>query len=260
MTVASQDGTFNLRGVEAGEYTLTGIVYSEGTAQRRGYRRVRVEDADVRVVIEIGQAAEVQGRVTIDDGEGISLQGLRVFLRPEIESGTLGASQVEADGRFMVRDVTEGSYTFEIIGRSDEVYLKSARCGAEDFTIRPVELTKDHVLENCELTLGHDLAQISGFVNREGEPVAGSVVVLIPAELERRKIPRHTGTAQTDATGAFLLRGVIPGDYFAFAVLPTGDSAYYDTEFPERNRDKAERIIVKPGKSLALNLKLFQPR
>jgi hypothetical protein len=259
-TMARRDGSFILKGIEPGDYTLTGIVYSEGREQGRGYSRVRVEDSNVQVVIEIGHTAEVRGEVKVEDAKKNSLQDLRVFLQPEIESGTLGAADVEEDGRFAIRDVTEGSYTFEIVGRNHEVYLKSARCGGVDYSTRPLELIRDKILEDCVLTLRQDLAQVSGFVNREAGPVHGALVVLIPVDLERRRMPRHTGTAQTDANGSFLLRGVIPGEYFAFAMMPTDDAAYYDLEFPERNLNKADRIIVKPGQGLTLNLKLFQPR
>jgi protocatechuate 3,4-dioxygenase beta subunit len=256
LRTARADGSFELRGIEPGEYTLTAITYLEDGRQRRAHQRIHVGNADLRVVMEIGQPAEVRGEVRIEDTTRISLRGLRVFLQPEIESSPLGGASVEEGGRFVIRDVAEGRYSFEIAGAPEEAYLESARCGGEDFTGQPMELSKGQVREDCVLTLRSDAVHVTGVVLREAEPVAGAVVVLIPVERERRKKPRHTGTAQTDANGGFVMRGVIPGEYFAFAVEPTDDASYYDLDFPERNRDRAERVTIKPGGSFTLSLKM----
>ena len=261
-TSAEQSGRFTLRGVEPGEYTVMGSVFSEGTPTRRGYRSVRVVDADISVVIEVGRQAEVKGEARVEGGGEFSFDRLFVSLRSVVENAPGGGGQIEDSGAFRARDIPEGSYTFELMGRETEVYLKEAKCEGEDYLVKPLTLVPDQVLERCSLVIARDVAEAGGFVtDADDKPVAGAVVVLIPQEPERRKIPRHTHTAQTDKNGQFLLRGVIPGDYFAFAVFPREDAAYYDLEFPNRNEQKAERVTVKPSEPLAMNLKLLaQPR
>jgi len=258
----NQTGRFTLRGVEPGEYTLVAFVDAmDGSAARHGYRGVKLTDSAISVVIEVGKLAEVRGEVKVEGEGAFAYSNLFVVLRSTTPSFPGGGGAIEDSGAFSVRELPEGSYTFELNGRADEVYLKSARCEGEDHLTKPLAVAADQVVERCSLVLARDVAQVSGFVSDDDKPAAGAVVVLIPRELERRKIPRHTHTAQTDKNGQFLLRGVIPGDYFAFAVTPRDDAAYYDLEFPNRNEEKAERVTVKPAEPLALNLKLLaQPR
>jgi hypothetical protein len=257
----SQSGRFTLRGLDPGEYTLIASVSSEGSSSRRGYRTVKVTDADVSVVIEIGRLAEVRGEVRVEGKGEFSFARLSVGFRSTAENAPGSGAQIDDSGAFRIRELPEGSYTFELRGREDETYLKSARCEGEDYLVQPLTVVADQVMDRCELVIAGDVAQVGGLVTREDQPVAGAVIVLIPQQAERRKIPRHTHTAQTDKNGQYLLRGVIPGDYFAFAVLPREDAAYYDLEFPDRNREQAARVAVKPGEPLALNLKLLtQPR
>ena len=115
-------------------------------------------------------------------------------------------------------------------------------------------------MDNCTVTVARDVGEITGSVTRDSAPVPGQVVVLIPVEKERRRNPRHTATAQSDANGNFVLRGVIPGDYFAFAVAPSDDNVYYDLDFPERNLERATRLTVKPSERHALNLTPIRPQ
>jgi protocatechuate 3,4-dioxygenase beta subunit len=255
------DGSFTLRGIEPGDYTLVATVSADGAPQRRGYRAVRVADSDVSVAVEIGRSAEVRGKAEVQGGGEFSFAGLRIRLRPEAEGAVTGLGSIEEDGTFKVADVPEGNYILELAGRDDEVYLKEARCEGEDHVTRPLLLSPDQVVERCTVVLARDVTTAAGVVLREERPVAGAVVVLIPAEPERRRIPRHTASTQTDENGQFTLRGVIPGEYAAFAVMPAEDAAYYDLEFPNRNRDKAEKGNAKAGEPLVLNLKLLaQPR
>jgi hypothetical protein len=65
-------------------------------------------------------------------------------------------------------------------------------------------------------------------------------------------------TAQVAADGAFHLNGIVPGDYYVFAVEPLDDASYFDPEFPERNRNRAERLTAKAKEKHALNLKVSE--
>jgi len=121
-------------------------------------------------------------------------------------------------------------------------------------------LTSGQVLDSCTLTLARDVAQVTAAVAREDKPEAGAVVVLLPADFERRKIPRHTSIGQTDASGVAVIRGVIPGDYVVFAVPPSDDFSYYDLEFASRNRESATTFTAKPKEQHTLNLRLARPR
>jgi hypothetical protein len=259
MSARDDDGSFVLRGILPGEYTMLATVTSDGAPPRRGFRRVKVTHADLHVVIEIGRLAEIHGQAEMETE--FSPAGLGVRLRPESAHGVEVRADLQPDGRFALREVPDGDYRWEITGRPDEVYLKQVRCEGQDFLAWSFPVAPGLAANDCRLVLARDVAEVKGVVQHAAQPVAGAVVALLPQEPERRRLARHTATAQTDARGEFLLRGVVPGEYFAFAVMPLEDAAYFDPEFPERNRSKAETLTVNPNGKHLLTLRLLtEPR
>lgn len=256
-SVDRQDGRFALRGVAPGSYVVVGIVSGERGDQARAYRPVKIVDSDVSVVIEVGRSAEVQGEARAEGDGEFSFSGLAVELVPETERGVRPSGRIDTTGVFQMRDVPEGDYRFKLEGRSDQVYLKEARCEGQDRVREPLPLVSGQVVEQCALVVGRDVATVAGAVTEKDKTISGAVVVMVPAEEDRRRVARHTAIGQTDANGQFQIRGVIPGEYFAFAMMPLEDAAYYDLEFPNRNRDRVERVIVKPSEPLFLKLRLL---
>jgi len=257
---AQPDGSFAFHGIAAGDYTLVGSVSEETGPTRRGYVHTKVTDSDVRVAIEIGRTAELHGETQMDDGGPFKFDGLRVELTPDNPEAVSVAGSVEEGGAFRVRSIPAGSYALQLNGREEDVYLKNVRCAGENYTAKPVTLAFDERVTGCVLTLSRDVSVVVGTVMQDGKPVDGIMVVLVPDSQERRQNPRHTMTVQTDERGLFQVKGVIPGDYLAFAVLPLDDAAYFDQGFPERNRDNATFFTAKPHEPTNLSLRPTTPR
>lgn len=260
MNVDRDDGTFVLRGLEPGEYNLLAQVRESEGAPRSGYRTVRIVNADVQVVIEIGAVAAVQGEVRADDGKPMNFAGLMVSLQPSEERNVSPSGVIDEKGHFAVSNVPAGKYSITLASRDRDTYLKEARCRGQDALASPITLNAAEVLDDCTLNVARDVGKVIGAVKQDDKPAEGLAVVLIPVEMERRKIARHTSTAQTDANGAFEMRGVIPGEYFAFAVAPADDAVYYQLEFADRNRENATKITVKPNELHSVELKVAKAR
>ena len=259
-SVDLEDGGFTIRGLDPGEYTLVATVMDEGRPARRGYRKVRLEDGDARVTIEMGRAARLSGTVRAEDGPPLPLRALRVAVEPASGDGQTLFAGLTPQGGFRFPEIPEGDYVFNLLGLEQEVYLKQVRCRGEDYTAQAISLTGAAWVGDCALTVSREVGHVDGLVRHDAEPVAGWVVVLLPAERERRRIPRHTAATQTDREGRFHLRGVVAGEYLAFAVPPLDDAAYYDLDFPERNRAEAVKLTLRAGEQLALELKPIRPR
>jgi hypothetical protein len=260
-SVNASDGSFQLSGLEPGEYTVIGSVFdSESRSERRGYARANIGDEDVNVVVVLGSAGEVSGQAATE-GPGASFAGMFVSLQNEdLASGIFAGGPIEDDGRFRVVNVPQGRYRFSLSASSRNAYLKSIRCGGQDAMQYPLEVSAGQKIEDCEMKIGTDVARVAGVVSRSDGSPEGMIVALIAQSPEDRKIRRRVFIAQADATGAYEVRGVPPGDYFAFAVPPSPDYAFYDLEFPERNHGAGQRIEVTPGETMTLNLKLIQPK
>lgn len=74
-TMESPDGSFALRGLRPGDYTLVATVAEDGKPSRRGYQNVMIVDSDLRVVIPVGRTAEMRGNARLENGEEMSLPG-----------------------------------------------------------------------------------------------------------------------------------------------------------------------------------------
>ncbi|HEV8384683.1 MAG TPA: hypothetical protein VGQ11_07405, partial [Candidatus Acidoferrales bacterium] len=215
---------------------------------------------DANVVIEIGAAASVQGELRADDGKPMNFKEMMVSLQPLDERGGSPSGVIDEKGRFAVPNVLPGRYSVTLATRDRDVYLKEARCRGQDVLAGWITMNSAEVVDDCSLKAARDAGRVVGIVKQDDKPAEGMAVVLIPVEFERRKLARHVSLAQTDANGAFELRGVIPGEYYAFAVTPSDDAIYYQLEFAERNRESATRVSVKPGELLSVELKTVKIR
>lgn len=259
--VSGEDNKFSVRNLEPGEHQLFAMAISSGGEQRRGYRKVTITDADQQVVIEIGKTATISGEVKLDGETGAPVNLARVFvgLQTEGEGVPFAGSQIK-DGRFEMKSVPEGAYTFAAADQTNSSYLKEARCGGEDFLSRKMNVVADQVMSDCVLLLGHDIATAIVAVTREGKPGEGAIVVFIPKDEEKRKMPRMYATSQADPSGTASVRGIVPGEYYVYALSPSDDAPHYDLEFYARNRDMATSVIIRPNDQQTLALKVVTPK
>ena len=194
-----------------------------------GFASVHIADGNVLANVEIGHAAEVFG--TIEAPPGVSFRGEQVSLDKFGPGFGLLYPSAELDntGRFDIKNVPPGDFTFSLLDRHDDesVYVKKAMCGGRDYAAREFTLTEDSRLD-CDITLARDTSTVQGRVTSGDNAAPGVLVVMIPASVELRKIPRYTLTAQTDAAGQYKIAGVIPGDYLLFAVQKSTDQSYFD--------------------------------
>jgi hypothetical protein len=260
-TANPADGTFTIGALEPGEYTVIGAVYdSDFRSERRGYAKVRIEDADVQVVVQVGNAGEVSGRVTADGDTKPNLAAMHIALLSDDLSIYQPGTSIDEDSKFVLRNVAPSKYRFAFNAPSRNAYLKEARCEGQDVLSTGLEISTGMKIEDCELKLGTDVARVTGQVVRSDGSPEGMIVALIAQSLDDRKFRRRVFVGQADATGAYEIRGVPPGEYFAFAMPPSPAAEYYDPEFPERNRGSGERVEIKPGETHAVNLKVIQPK
>ena len=252
------DGKFSIRGLTPGDYTLEAVI-EDGGRQRRAYQAVHV-GGDMQVTMEAGQTGEVDGQIQFGGTDNQNLAanafaGLRIALRSSIEGASVNAAAVDPSGRFSVRGLTAGQYTFQLLGRQQEMYLSGVKCQGQDYTAKAIPMAAGQVVADCEVSVQRDVAAVSGTVALDDKMSPEMMVVLIPTTPDLRRDPRRTIVARLDTSGKFLFRGVIPDNYFAFVVLPSDDDDYYALDFPERNAGRGERVTIVPSGQVVLALK-----
>ncbi len=248
---------FSLDGLPAGEYIVTAWaidpVGDDWTVSGQGYSLVRITDKDFEVNVNIGNGAEVRGKVGLEGSRNIPSAGVRVLFIPTDHPGVIGGSAVaDQEGDFDIRDIPPGHYRFFSMGAA---YVKRAQCSGRDYTIEPIDVGVSTLLNDCEITLATDTATISGQVLDEIKPVPGWVVVAVPESKALRQMAGNMLTTQTDMNGRFKIIWAIPGDYLLFAVPPSDDRSYVAPDFADRNQAEANHLSLKPSAVEIVSLK-----
>lgn len=261
---ASSETSFSKGGLPAGDYIVAVTAFDSAPTEEgwaisgAGYAHVQLVDTDAHVNVEIGNGAEVRGKVSVEGSQSLSVIGHYINLVP-IESAWAWANGVPIDqnGGFDIRDIPPGRYFFAF---SPEVGYQKAQCSGVDYTIEPPELDLGTVMADCEIILTAGTATLSGQVVEGKRPVAGVAVVLIPEAQELRHFERYTLATQTRPNGQFQISGIIPGEYLLFAVPQSDDESYYAPDFANRNRRNAQPVSLKASETQVINLNPSTPQ
>jgi hypothetical protein len=249
------DHSFKFSSLPPGDYTLSVKTVNAGVENELGFASVRVVDSNVFANIEVGRAAEVHG--SVEAPQGLSLAGKRITLETFWSGFYLlhQAPDIYPSGRFAITNLPPGEFIFTVSDAQGEqsAYVKKAICNGQDYASRELTLAVGIVLD-CDVTLASGTGTIHGKVTNGDNPARGLVVVVVPESMQLRRIPRYTLTANTDVNGQYKIAGVIPGEYFLFAIPPSADHGYFDVDFPERHTD-AEHVSVDPSATQTVNLK-----
>ena len=161
--------------------------------------------------------ANVSGHVVLPAGETITLGG-NVMLQSD--EGPNASSPFQKEGTFSFGAVPAGTYrVFANLlqggGRFNYFVDTISATGAKDsdnehFTI---SATADVQLT---VNLSHDLAQVTGVANLDGKPIAGVLILLVPAS--GKSLEFESRIDQSDSDGTFALSNIRPGKYLALAL------------------------------------------
>jgi hypothetical protein len=120
-----------------------------------------------------------------------------------------------SDGNIVFKQgVTAGSYEVAL-GNAPDVYLKSmAASGARVFG-RTVEVVPGAAVK-LTIAAARGEGEVAGVALRNGRPMAGVLVILVPADPEHNQILFRRD--QSDSDGTFTLPSVVPGIYTLVAI------------------------------------------
>jgi hypothetical protein len=196
----------------------------------------------------------VSGKVVVEGG---ALPESRVFvtLRPQDALSRGGNVRVQADGTFLIRNVTAGEYQVFVGGAPEDYFLKAVRRGNEEYMNRSLSLARDTA--GLEVVLSPAGARVEGQVlTEENLPASGVTVVLIPGK-DLRHLRAAYRTTVTDVTGQFVMRGIPPGDYTAYSWDNDEGEVWMDPEFLAQYEGKGQRMSLSAGGAQAVQLTLL---
>jgi Carboxypeptidase regulatory-like domain len=252
--VIKPDGTFDVDGVLPGSYYLIGHWFDGGKLYTaRTAVDVTTSDVDASL-LSITAGVSINGRVFWDGPPSLKDPELYVNLRAtDVELFSAASERVGQDNLFTLKNVGEGAYELEVMGESQDCFLKGVRYGEDDALETGFTITRGSPA-SLEVTISSRGGRVKGSVaNADHLPAAGVWVVLVP-DPPRRGQERLYKTQTTDQFGHFDIHGIAPGDYKLFSWDEVEEGAWQDPEFLKPFEEKGERVSVKELDQKTVNL------
>jgi hypothetical protein len=200
-----------------GEAEVTGLAPGSYTVRQRGRGGDGpTQEVDLRTNTEIdGTGAsgleKIRGHVTF---EGTS-KPQRLFVQLlDVDSEQRVNVPVNDDGTFEAQPSHAGKYSV-VIANTPRVAIRNLSATGARLTGRTLEFTGAQPVE-LTITVAEGMGTINGTVIRDGNPVSGAMVVLVPADpANNNPLFRRD---QSDSDGSFTLAEVVPGKYKVVAI------------------------------------------
>ena len=279
-------GRYVIRGMAmdqagGGKFVTSGV--GVDVAPSEAHKRIDVPEGGLHNLVlnvspEHSSKVQMNGRIRVEDGASLP-KGVNLFASltsiedeksdesdDEDESDPFnfhdhgsGFAFVKPDGTFQIENVPDGTYLLQVGANS---------LGMEDWYTRSILLAGHDVLNSgipvsdgdlqLDVVLSPRGGSFDGSVkDKDDQPVATSTVVIVPdsARAKRRDLYH---TAETDQNGRFVMRGLEPGSYTAYAFAEEQPQIWFSAEAMKRYKDAGVAITVNVAGKAHADLRLVK--
>ena len=282
--VADASGAFTFLGVPAGTYRLRGSslpvesppvrtadggVAAPTTTNAPLYwlsEPVAVGNRDVSLSVMLRPPLKISGRLVFEgsaappraDQPLRGVVSLAAADGRQTVAGLTGRDASSAGHAFSIVDVAGGSYVLRALSVPAPWSLKSMTWRGQDIIDAPIDLSEDAA--DVVVTFTDRPTTLSGRVTLlSGAPDIEALVLVFPVNPARwtnaGRIPIRSRSTRATSTGAFMLSGLPPGDYYVAAVHDGAASNWLTRQFLERLSSQAVRIRLDDGATVTQNLR-----
>jgi hypothetical protein len=250
---------------QAGMGFAPGLAYSShtGNAKMWGRASVTVGASNVSdVVVPMHPPIAVGGRVVMTSGGSGMRLSTPIGAQPangDPSQGTI-ARYVSVDGEtpFLLEGLAGGTYLIGLPSYFQFVSVVSVTAAGKEIRDTGLDTSAGRDIDDVVMTLTENITSIQG--NVRGDGVAGAAVIVFPVDRARwtdyGSDPLLIKSKAADISGAFLVKGLPEGDYFAVAVDRSQHDAWTDPKFLEAASAVAVRIALKWGDTKTLDLQV----
>lgn len=237
---ASQEGnSCNFWALPPGHYILR---VEAKDANHSWYAResLDVGAADMEIDVNLLEAPSIKGTIALEGGGPLPPDITAALLDTE-GNGSVGLP-VGAGGRFSAPTVAPQRYRVLVTG-PDGYYLKawSVEGGRREGEI--LDIAEGSAVR-LNLIAAKDAGRANGTVYRDGRPLPGALVVLVPVG---PGMPQEPRAVESDSDGSYAFSGLPPGAYAVFAVAEGADLEYANPAAIRPYLGSAEKIRVAPA-------------
>jgi hypothetical protein len=264
-----KDGSFVIRDVAPGAYTIVATVENAGTPMMARQSLLLASNSVDGLRLSPQPGGWVHGSVRFEGrGDRARPDPSQVFLTLSPADGEDSAISFSGgdgfsplahparDGSFEWKGVPPGKYYVQLAGGGDsDLYLKSVLAGGRDLQDWGISVSGGSSM--LDLVLSPNGAAVDGVVTaHDGAPVANAVIVAVPEMRLRSHTDRYYKTV-SDQRGHFTLHGVRPGEFTLFAWESVEGEAYYNPEFLKAYEGQGSGLRVGEGDRKTVRLEVI---
>jgi len=254
--LSAREGVFEFPSVPRGLRRFTASIESEDIAGVQGLEPVTVSavvDRDIDdLQIRFGAPFTIEGSIEL---AGASAAGTPDAVRNAFVSllGPGRATKVKSDGGFRFENVVAGEFRISAApGVTGGYYLGSVSLGGQDVTGQPVSLQAGsppiHVVYKPN----------AGTVSGMAEGAEGGTVVLIPQSALDSLAVDFGRVCAIGPGGAFEIKSVSTGSYYAFAVNRLDPEKFFDPWIARKIASNAAVVQVTEGSAVSVKVRTIR--
>jgi len=282
-TQTAQDGTFALRNMPAGEWTITGIgsiPVNGGTATNlMGDLVVTISNQDVAgVVLPLSAGVSISGNLRLEGGDIKTVYASAAQSSTNVVAGALvldlpggrpivtltavaGAAQqsiqMNQDGTFKgALNVALGKFRVSLLRVPEQYYAKSVLLGGKDVTHAVLDFTLGS--GPIDIILSDKPAALKGKVGGEKDgSTAGVIVAAWTKEADLASSTNGVWTRYADQNGSFQFKGLPPGEYYIAAWEDADADQLQNRDLLAMFSDGAAKMKLAEGVRESIEMKLI---
>jgi hypothetical protein len=257
------DGTWTMKGVPPGEYTLD--VSSRDRPPEQATTIIAVDGTDISGVSLVTDAGgTISGQVITDDGQPlppsrsgprVTAEGVGPDRRPMMFLSGDENGLVKADGTFVLSGVV-GPALVRVVGFPSPWRVSRIDLGGDDYAQKPIRPSSHQKIGNVRIVVTNKYPTVMGRVTGDDGQPADASVVLMPEDEAAWVDTGLLYRARPDQSGVFRIEAVRPGDYLAVALEGVEGWQLQDPEYLATLRDRATRVTLREGQSQQIDLKI----
>jgi protocatechuate 3,4-dioxygenase beta subunit len=244
-------GILEISGLPTGRVDVR--VYSNGIPRWRRTVQVSGDNSEINIG-EASRLVKVTGVARFTDGLSPN-----IALRFHLKSTTTDAwykLASQKDGTFELQQdgLPPGQYEIRIMQSREEEAVRNIKAtNAKVLSSRAFEITGTGDVK-LEVLMSRGTGNIAGFALKDGKPVDGVMVALVPDDSERNLALFRRDQSNSD--GSFNLTGIHPGKYNLIALENGWDIEWLEPGILKKYLAAGERVEVVPNAKLEVKLRV----
>lgn len=251
------NGAFELLNVRPGSYYVTATTRyrtDQGTPLS-GRIPIDVFDTDIDgISISLEPTVNILVQVSIEDQPSDSPDIRR--LRLTLDTGQVAEPSPQQPGIFTFTGVGIAEQRISVASLPENAYVKSMRAGLTDILNEGLNVeNRPDGFPPIQIVIGTNAGTLDGTVlNDERAGFSNATVAVVPDPSRRQRWDLYKNAA-TDATGAFRISGLAPGDYKVFAWEDVEAGAWQDPDFIRSYEDGGVSVVIVEGRKETVQLR-----